>query len=96
MSVDPSRWLNTIPNLKKNCCVSRSFGYPIEKIDDLAESVANYATRAAEKIREDNLVTNVMSVFLLTNHFNKRELQYSNSTKIQFDYPTSNSMIIVK
>ena len=54
------------------------------------------ATRAAEKIREDNLVTNVMSVFLLTNHFNKRELQYSNSTKIQFDYPTNDTILIVK
>ena len=92
----PCLEIEMIPNLKKNCCVSRSFGYPIEKIDDLAESVANYATRAAEKIREDNLVTNVMSVFLLTNHFNKRELQYSNSTKIQFDYPTNDTILIVK
>ena len=88
--------IEMIPNLKKNCCVSRSFGYPIETIGDLTESVSNYAARAAEKIREDNLVTNCMSLFLLTNHFNKKDLQYSNSVKIQFDYPTNNTIIIVK
>ena len=37
-----------------------------------------------------------MSVFVLTNHFNKREKQYSNSIKLQLDYPTNNSMLIVK
>ena len=26
--------LEMIPNLKRNCCVSRSFGYPIKKIED--------------------------------------------------------------
>ena len=88
--------LEMIPQLKKNCCVSRSFGYLIETIDDLKESVANYATRAAEKLREDNLTTSVMSVFLLTNHFNKKDLQYSNSAKVQFDYPTNDTIIIVK
>ena len=88
--------LEMIPQLKRNCCVSRSFEYLVETIDDLKESVANYATRAAEKLREDNLATSVMSVFLLTNHFNKKDPQYSNSAKIQFDYPTNNTIIIVK
>ena len=37
-----------------------------------------------------------MSIFVLTNHFNKREKQYSNSIKLQLDYPTNNSLLIVK
>ena len=37
-----------------------------------------------------------MSVFVLTNHFNKKEKQYSNSIKLQLDYPTSDSKQIVK
>ena len=88
--------LEMIPSSKKNCCVSRSFGYPIETMEDLAESIANYATRAAEKLRDDNLATNVMNLFLLTNHFNKREPQYSNSIKIQFDYLTNDTIVIVR
>ncbi|MBI29102.1 MAG: SOS mutagenesis and repair protein UmuC [Pelagibacteraceae bacterium] len=88
--------LEMIPNLRKNCCVSRSFGSPVETINDLSESVACYATRASEKLREEELVTSVMSLFLLTNHFNKNDPQYSNSVKIQFDYPTNDTIIIVK
>ena len=32
----------------------------------------------------------------LTNHFNKRDPQYSNSTKIQFDYLTNDTIVIVR
>ena len=81
---------------KKSCCVSRSFSRPIEKVEELKESIANYGSRVAEKIREESLIAQSMSVFVLTNHFNKREKQYSNSIKLQLDYPTNNSMLIVK
>jgi len=37
-----------------------------------------------------------MSILVLTNHFNKKEKQYSNSIKLQLDYPTSDSKLIVK
>ena len=33
---------------------------------------------------------------VLTNYFNKKEQQYSNSIKLQLDYPTSDSKLIVK
>jgi len=81
---------------KKSCCVSRSFSRPIEKVEELKESIANYGSRVAEKIREENLIAQSMSVFILTNYFNRREKQYSNSIKLQLDYPTNNSMLIVK
>jgi len=85
-----------LPSPQKSCCVSRSFSRPIEKIEELKESIANYASRVAEKIREEDLIAQSMSVFVLTNHFNKKEKQYSNSIKLQLDYPTSDSKLIVK
>ena len=88
--------LELLPSPKKSCCVSRSFSRPIEKIEELEESIANYASRVAEKIREEDLIAQSMSVFVLTNHFNKKEKQYSNSIKLQLDYPTSDSKLIVK
>ena len=88
--------LELLPSLKKSCCVSRSFSHPIEKIEEIKESISNYGSRVAEKIREENLIAQYMSVFILTNYFNRREKQYSNSIKLQFDYPTNNSMIIIK
>ena len=88
--------LELIPSDKKSCCVSRSFSKPIEKIDDLEESVSSYGTRVAEKIREQGLVAESMSIFVLTNYFNRKEKQYSNSIKLQLPYPTNNSIKIVK
>ncbi len=88
--------LELIPSNKKSCCVSRSFSKPVEKIDDLEESVSSYGTRVAEKIREEGLVAESMSIFVLTNYFNRKEKQYSNSIKLQLPYPTNNSIKIVK
>jgi len=88
--------LDLIPTDKKSCCVSRSFSKPIEKIHDLEESVSSYGTRVSEKIREEGLVAESMSVFVLTNYFNRKEKQYSNSIKLQLPYPTNNSIKIVK
>ena len=88
--------LELLPSPKKSCCVSRSFRRPIEKIEELQESIANYGSRVAEKIREEGLIAQSMSIFVLTNHFNKKEKQYSSSIKLQLDYPTSDSKLIVK
>ena len=88
--------LELIPSDKKSCCVSRSFSKPVEKINDLEESVSSYGTRVAEKIREEGLVAESMSIFVLTNYFNRKEKQYSNSIKLQLPYPTNNSIKIVK
>ena len=88
--------LDLIPSNKKSCCVSRSFSNPIEKLNDLEESISNYGTRVSKKIRDEKLVTQSMSVFVLTNHFNKREKQYSNSIKLQLPFPTNDSIKIVK
>ena len=88
--------LELISSNKKSCCVSRSFSKPVEKLNDLEESISNYGTRVAEKIRDEKLVTQSMSIFVLTNHFNKREKQYSNSIRLQLPFPTNDSMKIIK
>ena len=88
--------LELISSNKKSCCVSRSFSKPVEKLNDLEESISNYGTRVAEKIRDEKLTTQSMSVFVLTNHFNKREKQYSNSIRLQLPFPTNDSIKIVK
>ena len=88
--------LELLPSNKKSCCVSRSFSRPVEKLNDLEESISSYGARVAEKIRKEKLTTQSMSIFVLTNHFNKREKQYSNSIKLQLSFPTNDTMKIVK
>ena len=88
--------LELVPSDKQSCCVSRSFSRPIEKLFDLEESISTYGSRVSEKIREEGLVAESMSIFVLTNHFNRREKQYSNSIKLHLPFPTNNSIKIVK
>ncbi len=88
--------LDLMPSDKKTCCVSRSFSRPIEKLFDLEESISSYGSRVSEKIREEGLVAESMNVFVLTNYFNKREKQYSNSIKLNLPFPTNNSIKIIK
>ena len=88
--------MDLVPSDKKSCCVSRSFSKPIETLYDLEESVSTYGSRVAEKIREERLAAESMSVFVLTNYFNRKEKQYSNSIKLQLPFPTNNSIKIVK
>jgi len=39
---------------RKNCCVSRSFGRKVTKLEELSESITTHCLNAAEKIRIDN------------------------------------------
>ena len=88
--------LELLPSPRKSCCVSRSFSKPIQTIEELIESVATYGSRASEKIRKENITSQLVSVFILTNYFNKKDKQYSNSAKLKLDFPTNNSALIVK
>ena len=39
---------------RKNCCVSRSFGKKVTKLESLSEAITSHCLNAAEKIRLDN------------------------------------------
>ena len=40
---------------RKSCCVSRSFGKKVERLQELKESITNHCLNAAEKIRSESL-----------------------------------------
>ncbi|WP_320169713.1 Y-family DNA polymerase [Maridesulfovibrio sp.] len=70
--------LENSPPPKKTITSSRSFGRPVSKLSELEESVAAYAARTAEKLREQRGLAGGISVYLTTNRFNSLP-QYSNS-----------------
>ena len=69
--------LEMCPPPKKGICASRSFGSPIASLEKLEEAVSTYVARAAEKLRRENLATNLLTVFIHTSSF--RENYYSNA-----------------
>jgi len=64
--------LDTHEEKRKNCCVSRSFGKKVTKLEELKESITTHCLNAAEKIRNDNQTTKKITVFIRTSPFQKK------------------------
>lgn len=81
---------------KQQIMSSRSFGTMVTTIDELAEAVATYVARAAEKLRQQESVCGAIHVFIRTNPFRERDLQYSNGIVIPLPNPSSETMMLTK
>ena len=81
---------------RKNCCVSRSFGKKVTKLEELSESVAKHCLNAAAKIRLDSQTTKRITVFIGTSPFQKDKNYYANSKDIDLPIRTNDSIELVK
>ena len=81
---------------RKNCCVSRSFGKKVTKLEELSESVTTHCLNAAEKIRSDNQTTKRITVFIRTSPFQKDKNYYANSKDVDLPIRTNDSIELVK
>ena len=62
---------------KQQIMSSRSFGSPVESIEELGEAVATYVARAAEKLRRQGSAAGAVHVYVQTNRFKECDLQYN-------------------
>jgi DNA polymerase V len=85
----------SIPKPKQTTLVSRSFGATVSDLDDLVNAISVFATTAAEEIRNANLVSSNVSVFIETNRFSK-EPQYTPSHSVELSPATNNTKHIVR
>lgn len=86
--------LEDVSTPRQQIMVSRSFGQEVSNFDDLAESVAYFATSAAEKLRKDGSVATSICVFIQTNPF-KESPQYQRSVVVPMSQPTDDTMKLV-
>src|SRR5690554_8021936 len=75
---------------------SRSFGQPLQKLSDLEEAVAHFATRATEKLRGGQQYAGELMVFIRTNPFKATAPQYSRSASVKLIQPSQDSRVIVQ
>ncbi len=87
--------MEEIPQPKKNVCSSRSFARPVRELRDLEEAVANYAVKAACRIRREGSRARGLQVFVMTNRFRKDLPQYSNSRTMPLSEPTDDPIRIL-
>ena len=87
----PCMELEEMPPDRKGVMASRSFGSPVENLEELEEALANHVARASEKIRRYELLATRMEVFLRTNRFSKDDPQYCPGIGITLDRPTNST-----
>ena len=81
---------------KKSICTSRSFNGMISDLETIKIHVSNYASRCAEKLRQQNTVASVVGVFLNTNFFREDLPQYWQFKEVTLPTPSNSSVTIVK
>ena len=81
---------------RKNCCVSRSFGKKVTKLEELKESITMHCLNAAEKIRIDNQTAKKITTFIRTSPFQKDKNYYANTKNIDLPIRTNDSIELVK
>jgi DNA polymerase V len=87
--------LETAHPPRKGIVSSRSFGRPVKTLADLRESVADYMSSAAERLRGQKSVASFIHVFIATNRF-KNEPQYSNFITQRLPVPTASTQDLIK
>lgn len=81
---------------KKAIATTRAFGKKITNYQYIKEAVATYATRCAEKLRRQESAAHIMTVFIHTDPFNPREIQYNKSKNITLPVATNNQLELVE
>ncbi len=89
------RFHATVP-IRKSMTVSRSFGSQIHELKDMRAAVAQFLTRAGEKLRRNALSASVLTIFVATNRFAKQSPQYSNSIKVKLSLSTNQTSELIE
>ncbi|MDO8844575.1 DUF4113 domain-containing protein [Methylicorpusculum sp.] len=74
---------------------SRSFKRRLTEEDELAEALAEFCSRAAEKLRNQHSVTGSISVFIRTNPHNAQEPYYQRSASMILPQATQDTRRLV-
>tara|TARA_Y100001968_G_scaffold235939_1_gene219130 strand:- start:530 stop:1546 length:1017 start_codon:yes stop_codon:yes gene_type:complete len=79
---------------RKEICVSRSFSYPIDSLEDLSQAIIKYVLIATTKLRKYNQLSSAITVFTNTNSHSNSFFRSEATSEISV--PTSNSKIMIK
>lgn len=86
--------LEHVSEARKQILSSRSFGRNVFELSELEEAVAQYATRACEKLRRDCSVTSEVQVSVRTSAYSDNN--FADSKVITLPYATDDTMLLVK
>ncbi len=91
----PSIGFDDCPKPSQSITSSRSFGKKVTSLAHLREAVSSYIAKAAVKLRNQELLTNVVSVFVGTSRFSPSDNQYRNSASITLPESTCDTGVLI-
>ncbi|MGR9116672.1 MAG: Y-family DNA polymerase [Gammaproteobacteria bacterium] len=80
---------------KQHIVSSRSFRRKVTQFDELASALAEFCSRAAEKLRAQHSVAGVLTVFIRTNPHNPQEPQYHRAVSLTLEHATQDTCYLV-
>ena len=78
---------------RKEICVSRSFSYPIDNLEELIQVMSKYVLIASAKLRKNNQFSSAVTVFINTNIHSKDFFKSELTANLKM--PTSDSIILL-
>ena len=82
------------PNKQQIVC-SRSFSRRLTEYPELSAALAEFCSRAAEKLRKQQSVTGCITIFIRTSPFNPKEPQYQRAASIKLASATQDTRAII-
>lgn len=92
---EPCLSFDEVEPQRKGMAVTRSAGTPMTDFDTLFQAVTAHATRAAEKLRQHELVAGTLTVFFHTNRHRPDRPQYSASRSTRVTPMSSDTFDLV-
>ena len=83
------------PAPQQQMMCSRSFGSPVTELPELVEVVSQFATRVAEKARQQQAAAGAVHVLVTTSPFRKHDRQHSPSLTVPLVRPSADTRDIV-
>ncbi|EPJ8527691.1 hypothetical protein QDT85_004242 [Escherichia coli] len=76
---------------KQQLVVSRSFGSRVTQLAQMQQAVTKYATRAGEKLRQENRLAKVVTVFIRSSAYDAGGVPYSNQATEVLPVPSQDT-----
>ena len=83
------------PAAQQQMMCSRSFGSPVTELPGLVEVVSQFASRVAEKARQQEAAAGAVHVFFTTSPFRKNDRQHNPSVTMPLVRPSADTRVIV-
>lgn len=78
--------------VRKSIATTRTFETLYTQLDELTERIITFVSVSAEKLRKQQSLCNMLTIFIGTNSYNKKNPQYNQNITIKLPYPTNSTI----